>query len=407
MSPVRATLTGTWPGTDASQAAAVVVQELGAPHLPVIPELPDRGPGTDAVGRTAVMLDELAVDLQPHGWRLTDTPGVDARRGAAAWRTDLNRLADAVGETGVELPEVVLRVVGPLTLAARLWLPGGERALSDSGARRDVADSLASGLAEQVRVVRSVTGAHRVTVVLAEPDAGRVLSGQVPTASGYRTVRSVPRVEARRAWSTVGTAVAEAGGQDGTGVVFAPGTDGDEGSPSWTDLALLASESLPPASLAPEVVLPASLNPESVTAVDGTAEDGAVGEAAAGETVGSAAAPPLRGLVLPVPRLEGPGADPARWEVIAGWVEAGRTVVLGLDRPSSGTAVYAAVEATVRALLQDWERMGLDEELLGQLVLRGPGLADTTSERALEVTRAVVRGAETLERMRVDGELAS
>ncbi|WP_277244979.1 hypothetical protein [Micrococcus terreus] len=393
MSPVRATLTGTWPGADASQAAAAVVQELGAPHLPVIPELPARGPGSDPTGRTAVMLDELAVDLQPHGWRLTDTPGVDARRGASTWRADLNRLADAVGETGGGLEEIVLRIVGPLTLAARLWLPGGERALSDSGARRDVADSLASGLAEQVRVVQSVTGAHRVTVVLAEPDAGQVLSGQVPTASGYRTVRSVPRVEARRAWSTVATAVAQSGAQNGAGVMFAPGlAQGDDDSgPSWTDLALLVSESLPPAS---------------VVAVEGPVAGGAVGEVTATEPTGSDTAPPLRGLVLPVPRLEGPGADPARWEVIAGWVEAGRTVVLGLDRPSSGTAAYAAVEATVRALLKDWERMGLDEELLGQLVLRGPGLADTTPDRALEVTRAVVRGAETLERMRVDGELA-
>lgn len=124
MSPVRATVTGTWPGHDAHQAAAATVQELGAPHLPVIPELPARGPGTDPVGRTAIMLDELAVDLQPHGWRLTDTPGVDARRGATAWRADLNRVADAAGETGTDLEEIVLRVLGPLSLAARLWLPG-------------------------------------------------------------------------------------------------------------------------------------------------------------------------------------------------------------------------------------------------------------------------------------------
>lgn len=371
MSPVRATVTGTWPGHDAHQAAAATVQELGAPHLPVIPELPARGPGTDPVGRTAIMLDELAVDLQPHGWRLTDTPGVDARRGATAWRADLNRVADADGETGTDLEEIVLRVLGPLSLAARLWLPGGERALSDSGARRDVADALASGLAEQIRVVQSVTGAHRVTVVLEDPDAGRVLSGQVPTASGYRTVRSVPRVEARRAWTTVAGAVASSGSTGCTGVVFAPGTDSDEGSPRWTDLALLVSESLP------------ALN----------------------EQLEDAATPPIRGLVLPLPQLEGPGADPGRWEIIAGWAEAGRTVVLGLDRPSSGMTAYAAVEATLRALVQDWERMGLDQGLLSQLVLRGPGMAETTPDRALEVTRAVVRGAETLERMRVDGEL--
>ena len=52
-----------------------------------------------------------------------------------------------------------------------------------------------------------------------------------------------------------------------------------------------------------------------------------------------------------------------------------------------------------------YKRQGLGAELLGQLVLRGPGLAQATPDRARETTRAVVRAAETLERMRVDGEL--
>lgn len=380
MSPVRATLTGTWPGTDAAGAAAVLLQELGPPHLTVVPELPGRGPGTDPVGRTAILLEELSVDLQPHGWRLTDTPGVDARRGAAAWRADLNRLAEAAGGSGTALEDLTVRIVGPLTLASRLWLPGGERALSDAGARRDVADALAAGLVDQLRAVRSVTGAHRLTVVLDEPDAGPVLDGQVPTASGYRTVRSVPRAEVRRAWSTVAGAVAEAE----AGVAFAPAPGVEDSDTGWPDLALLASEALPPAARAP------GTDGADVEDPDGTGAD---------------AAPPLRGLVLPVPRLEGPGADPARWELIAGWAEAGRTVMLVLDRPSSGAAAHAALERTLRALVQDWERMGLGAELLGQLVLRGPGLAQATPDRARETTRAVVRAAETLERMRVDGEL--
>ncbi|MTV44759.1 hypothetical protein GM545_14620, partial [Streptococcus pneumoniae] len=81
-------------------------------------------------------------------------------------------------------------------LLAGLWLPGGERVLGDHGARRDVAESYLEGLQDALPRLRSATGAARLGVVVDEPWAAAVLAGTLPTASGYRTVRSLPREEA-------------------------------------------------------------------------------------------------------------------------------------------------------------------------------------------------------------------
>jgi hypothetical protein len=358
---VRATLLGAWPGTDPVAAARDMVNGLGAPHLPVVPELPARGPGSDAVGRTAGMLDELPIDLQPHGWRLVPEPGIDHRRAVSAWRTDRHALTDVAGEAGVHLEDLVLRVTGPMTLAADLWLPGGERSLSDAGARRDVAQSLASGLAAQVRSLKSQTGAGRITVVFDEPRAAAVLAGALPTASGYRTVRSMPRSEVREAWRTVGQSVLEAGA---AGLVLAPGRTGVADDWSWPDLALLASESLPQSA----------------------GDEG-----------------PMVGLALPLVPLEGPGSDASRWDIVAGWTESDRHIVFRLpDTPAADADPY---RRTAVGIAQTWERIGLDPQLLAQLILAAPGQSGATHLTANRMLAATVAVAEELEHIRQDGGL--
>lgn len=377
--PVRATLTGPWPGREPFAAARAVVAELGAPHLPVVAELPDRGPGADAVGRTAAMLEELTVDLQPHGWRLHPAsfgaPGLDHRRAVCALRSDLDALADAAGTAGVQLEELVLRVAGPVSLAAQLWLPGGERALSDVGARRDVTDALAAGLGAQLAAVRAATGAMRLTVVLEEPWVVAALSGTLPTASGYRTVRSLPRSEVRQSWSAVSTALLTAGA---AGLYLAPGRTDGSGTGTveswgWTELGSLVIESLPARGREQEAVVPT-------------------------ET----------GLVLPLVPMDGAGADPARWEQVAGWVETGRTVMLRLPPPTgavTGAPVGAEARRAGRLVAGAWHRLGMPTEQLGSLVLCGPDCSALTPERARLVTAGVVGAAEDLERRREDGVL--
>ena len=138
----RATGVGSLPGTDPREAAAEVIGEL--PDLPHLPELPGRGIGADMVGRTAALLRRPA--RRPAALRLA------ARRPARAWtsggpaptrpgprrargaRPGLRRTGEAAGRPG--------RGRWP----PRCALPRGEPVLSDTGALRDLVESLTEGL---------------------------------------------------------------------------------------------------------------------------------------------------------------------------------------------------------------------------------------------------------------------
>ncbi|WP_334172287.1 hypothetical protein [Sinomonas sp.] len=283
---VTATALGEWPGTDPVEAEKAIRGELGTPHLPFLAELPARGVGSDPVGRTASLLVDLYADVQPHGWRLVERPGRDASRAASALATDLNVLADVVGAEEAHADELQVRIVGPLSLMAGLYLHNGERVLADAGARRDVADSLAAGVAGFLARAGAAAPGARLTVQVAEPDAAQVLAGLLPTASGYRTLRAMPAAEARAVWS---------------GLVEALRTGGAEKvvvqTPAWE---------------APiERILEAGAD----------------------------------GVALPVDSLSVP-----QWESLAGAVEGGASVWLGvlpLDAPQ-GTATHALAERLLR-----------------------------------------------------------
>jgi hypothetical protein len=181
-----ATGTGSMPGTDPAEAVRIVVGEL--PDLAHQPELPDRGPGADMVGRSAALLVDLAVDLQPSGWRLVDRPGIDLRRARDLLERDLDALAEVAG--GYAGPFKV-QVAGPWTLAATVELHRGDKVVADAGATRDLAQSLAEGVAGYTaRVAARVPGA-RLLVQWDEPALPAVLAGTVPTASGYGALAAV------------------------------------------------------------------------------------------------------------------------------------------------------------------------------------------------------------------------
>ena len=203
-----ATGIGSWPGDDPLDAARTVLGELGGDHLPYLPELPARGPGGDVTGRAAALLVDLPVDLQPMGWRLTDRPGRDLERAGAMWRADLDALAEAAdGYEGL----LKVQVAGPWTLASTLWLPRGERAAADEGARRDLVASLAEGAAGLVASVRRLVPAAQPVLQLDEPGLPAVLAGRLPTASGFGRLPAVDRQEVRTGLRTVLDSVTAAG----------------------------------------------------------------------------------------------------------------------------------------------------------------------------------------------------
>jgi methionine synthase II (cobalamin-independent) len=128
--------------------------------------------------------------VEPSGWRLGDRPGRDTKRARSWLREDLDALEEFT--QGYEGP-LKVQAVGPWTLAAALELRNGEAVLSDAGACRDLAASLAEGLRLHLaEVQRRVPGA-RIVLQLDEPSLTAVLRGQVRTASGYRTHRAVDR----------------------------------------------------------------------------------------------------------------------------------------------------------------------------------------------------------------------
>jgi methionine synthase II (cobalamin-independent) len=148
------------------------------------------------IGRTAGLLVGLPVDLYVGRWRLTARPGIDARRIADLLARDLDALTDVAGDyTGV----FKIQAAGPWTLAADLHRQLGGAVLGDHGAVRDLASSLAEGLAAHVaEVSRRIPGA-RVLLQLDEPSLPAVLAGRVRTESGLYTLRAVAAETARSA----------------------------------------------------------------------------------------------------------------------------------------------------------------------------------------------------------------
>jgi methionine synthase II (cobalamin-independent) len=177
---------GSLPGTDVPEAVRLVLGEL--PEFAHLPELPARGPGADLIGRTAALLVDLAVDLTPAGWRLVDRPGVDLRRAHDFLARDLDVLTElAEGYTG----PLKVQAAGPWTLAAGLERTRGDRAVVDPGARRDLAQSLAEGVAAHAADVAARVPGARVIVQLDEPSVPAVLQGGLPTASGFGKLAAV------------------------------------------------------------------------------------------------------------------------------------------------------------------------------------------------------------------------
>jgi methionine synthase II (cobalamin-independent) len=200
------------PGSDATDydlAVKVVLDEL--PDLPHVPELPGRGVTAAMTGRGLAVVDGLSADLQPAGWRLTDASGIDHRRARSLLAQDL----DAVEELGQDyVGAFKTQVAGPWTLAATVEKPRGDKVLSDHGARRELAQSLAEGLTVHLADLRRrLRGVDRWIVQVDEPALAAVVNAQVPTASGFGRHRRVDPPEASAHLEWVVAAITDAGAE--------------------------------------------------------------------------------------------------------------------------------------------------------------------------------------------------
>lgn len=218
--PVISFAPGVMPGADPLESARRLESELPPPHHPALSELPSRGHPAGLLGRAMASLPQLHTELASYGWRLASGAGADRRRALTTLRADVDALADVRGERldsgAVDGPApLTLHVLGPVTLCARLALPNGEKVLIDHGARRDVSQALAAGTAELVQRLRRTVAPSALRTVVLEPAYQQVRAGEVPTVSGYRRIRSLPRDEVRAMLGMVFEAVREVAPEEG------------------------------------------------------------------------------------------------------------------------------------------------------------------------------------------------
>ena len=265
---------GPVPGTDPREAARWIVDAV--PGLPHVPELPGRGPWARPVARAAAMLVDLDLALTSQGWEATAGRSRDQARARSLLAEDLDAVEECwAGWTG----QLKAQVCGPWSLAAAVERPSGEVLASDEAAVRDVAQSLAEGLAAHcAQLLRRVPGASRCLVELAEPRLGALLSGEVPTRSGLSLLAPVEPVAATAALATVVSGL--------------------------RSLAVPCS-----------VVVRTAGHDAAVAVGSDAGADGWAGDLDADEAS----------------------------EALAGWVERGAAVVLGCGSPGAGDAALAAV----------------------------------------------------------------
>ncbi|MCX2933958.1 methionine synthase [Mycobacterium sp. CVI_P3] len=185
-----ATGIGSWPGSAPREAADIVVGELH--RLPHLVELPARGVGADLVGRAGGLLVDIAIDTVPRGYRIAARPGAVTRRAISLLDEDIDAIEEAwekAGGPGSGRP-VKVQAPGPITLAAQLELANGHRALTDAGAVRDLASSLAEGVARhRAELARRLS--TTVVVQYDEPLLSAALAGRLTGVTALNPVHSV------------------------------------------------------------------------------------------------------------------------------------------------------------------------------------------------------------------------
>ncbi|WP_422748509.1 methionine synthase [Mycobacterium sp. WMMD1722] len=204
-----ATGIGSWPNSQPRQAAEVVVGELHT--LPHLVEIPSRGVGADIIGRAGALLMDIGIDTVPRGYRIASGRTGVARRAVSLLDEDVDALEEAWEKAGLRGSgrTVKVQAPGPITLAAELELPGGHRALTDSGAVRDLAASLAEGMAvHRAEISRRLE--TPVVVQFDEPVLPAALAGRL---TGVTSLSPVHPVDEAVATQLLDECVATVGGE--------------------------------------------------------------------------------------------------------------------------------------------------------------------------------------------------
>ncbi len=174
---------GELPGASILAAADIVAGETGdLRQLPILPAC-----GVDVVGLTTGILPGINVDARPRSWVLSTRPQLRTRRIWDRVEADLDQCEQA---WGTRIDAVKIQVAGPWTLSASIELSNGHRALTDTGALRDLTESLIAGIQEYSADVRARFDTE-VYVQLDEPLLAQVRDGSLPGTSQFDEIPSI------------------------------------------------------------------------------------------------------------------------------------------------------------------------------------------------------------------------
>lgn len=190
---------GTFAGTDPHAVYALQRNELAAPHIPALAELPEVGPHACGLGKVIANLG-LPFELRPYGWQLQRGGRINAAdqlRAIAHRNTMIQAMADVAEDDDV--PAVAVRLMGPVSLLIDVMLPSGQRLLRDPIARTDIAAAWAEGVDDLINRIHDVLGA-RVSLFVQEQRADDVVNGKIRSASGADIERAVDIHEVRSSW---------------------------------------------------------------------------------------------------------------------------------------------------------------------------------------------------------------
>jgi methionine synthase II (cobalamin-independent) len=128
---------------------------------------------------------------------LVARPGAVSRRAASLLGEDVDALEEAwevAGLRGSSHP-VKVQAAGPLTLAAQVELANGHRAITDPGAVRDLAASLAEGLkTHRTELSRRLDAP--VVVQLDEPSLAAAVAGRLAGVTAFSPVAAIDELVA-------------------------------------------------------------------------------------------------------------------------------------------------------------------------------------------------------------------
>ena len=178
---------GELPGASIIAAADIIAGETG--DLRQLPILPARG--VDVVGLTTGILPGINVDAGPRSWVLSTRPQLRTRRIWDRVEADLDQCEQA---WGTRIDAVKIQVAGPWTLSASIELSNGHRALTYTGALRDLTESLIAGIQEYSADVRARFDTE-VYVQLDEPLLAQVRDGSLPGTSQFDEIPSINDVD--------------------------------------------------------------------------------------------------------------------------------------------------------------------------------------------------------------------